>query len=129
MPSRFRVEALRDEEVRIIDDLEILRTGMAEFVGSGVVDVADIAAGAEASVDLTVTGAVLGDMVTAFSATVSLAGLLATAEVDAADSVKIWLHNPTGSAIDLASATWACRVSSKALVDAAADLLAAKILE
>lgn len=73
-------------------------------------DPASLAAGAgTTSSAVTVTGAALGDYVLV-SAPYDLAGIMATAYVTAANTVKITLHNTTGAAVDLASGTWKIRV-------------------
>jgi hypothetical protein len=56
-----------------------------------------------------VTGAALGDFATC-SFGLTLAGLVATAYVSAADTVTVVLFNPTLGAIDLASTTLRVRV-------------------
>lgn len=63
----------------------------------------------ETSGDITVTGAELGDFVEV-AAPYDLQGILATAYVSAADTVKIRLQNETGGTIDLASGVWKVRV-------------------
>lgn len=61
------------------------------------------------SAAITLTGAVLGDYVLV-AAPYDLQGIMATAYVSAADTVRIRLHNITGSTIDLASGSWKLRV-------------------
>ena len=61
------------------------------------------------SAAITVTGAAFGDFALA-SAPYDLQGMLCTAYVSAANTVRIRLHNHTGAAIDLASGTWRVRV-------------------
>jgi hypothetical protein len=68
-----------------------------------------IAAGASATVGLTVSDAALGDHVEA-SFSLSLAGLVLTAYVSAANAVTAVLHNPTGGAVDLGSGTLSVKV-------------------
>lgn len=78
--------------------------------GTTTFDPASLAAGAgTTSSAITVTGAALGDYVLV-SAPYDLAGVLATAYVTAANTVKITLLNTTGAAVDLASGTWKIRV-------------------
>lgn len=79
------------------------------LTGSGTVDVASIAADANGTLTITVTGAALGDFAI-FSAGVDLAGLIATCYVSAADTVTVNLENQTAGAIDLASTTWKAKV-------------------
>jgi len=77
---------------------------------SAVVDVASLADGAGAtSASITVTGAALGDFVL-ISCSLDLQGLILTAYVDAANSVKFRIQNETAGTIDLASATFKVRV-------------------
>lgn len=64
-----------------------------------------IAGGDEAAVDVTVTGAALGDFVKV-AAEVDLTDLVLTASVTAADTVTIVVANNTGGAVDLASTTF-----------------------
>jgi hypothetical protein len=76
--------------------------------GSATIDQASLATGAGAAggATITVTGAVLGDMVVGVSAGVDLAGLQVSAYVSAANTVTLRLRNDTGGAVDLASTTW-----------------------
>lgn len=67
-------------------------------------DFASIAAGAEAALDITVTGAALGDLAFA-SLGVDVTDLVVNATVTAADTVTVVLANNTGGAVDLASTT------------------------
>lgn len=71
----------------------------------GTVDVASLVDAAGATQTFTVPGVVLGDMVLAFSLSVSLAGITATAYVSAADTVSIRFQNESAGTVDLASAT------------------------
>lgn len=77
--------------------------------GSETFDPASIAAGATLTNDITVTGAALGGF-TLVAPGVSLAGLVMTSYVSAADTVTVVLYNPTGGAVDLASSTWKAKV-------------------
>jgi hypothetical protein len=72
-------------------------------------DAASIADGDEVAVEVTVTGAELGDFVLA-SLSVDVADLVLSAAVTAANTVTAVLANNTGGAIDLASATLKVRV-------------------
>lgn len=63
-----------------------------------------IAAGASTTTTIAAPGAVLGDHVLP-SFSLSLAGLVLTGYVSAADTVTAVLMNPTGAAVDLASGT------------------------
>ena len=108
----------------IVADLEVLRTGLAEFVGSGTWNPSAIADGNEEAFDVTVTGAALGDFVTAVSFSLDLEDLELSAAVIATDSVTCVLSNNTGGSITLNSGTVRVRVASQGLVDAASDLVA-----
>lgn len=77
--------------------------------GSATSDVASIADGDEAAVEVTVTGAALGDFALA-SVSLDVADLVVSASVTAANTVTIVLANNTGGAVDLASATFRARV-------------------
>lgn len=85
--------------------IEIDRSFGLTIFGTTTYDPPSIAAGASApEVTITVPGAALGDpAVGSFS--LSLAGLIVNAYVDAADTVKVRLTNPTAGVIDLASGT------------------------
>ena len=73
-------------------------------VGSTAVDLASIADGNEQAVDVTITGAQLGDFAFA-SMSIDTTDITLTATVTAANTVTAVLANNTGGAIDLASAT------------------------
>lgn len=79
--------------------------GADALYGSATVDVASLsdAAGATSS-GITVTGAALGDYVF-FSHGVDLAGISATAYVQAANTVEVRFQNESGGVLDLASTT------------------------
>ena len=72
--------------------------------GTATYDAPSIAAAGTTTTNVTVTGAALGDVVNA-SFNISMGGLMMSAEVSAANTVRVTLFNPTASAIDLASAT------------------------
>lgn len=76
--------------------------------GSVVWDAPSILQAAQATQTVTVTGAALGDIVVA-SAGISLAGLVLSGFVSAANTVTLVLSNQTGAAVDLASATYRVR--------------------
>lgn len=81
------------------------------FVGSATFDPANAAdAVGETSTSITVTGAALGDFVQA-SFSLDLQGILMTAYVSAADTVKVRFQNETGGPIDLGSGTLRARVT------------------
>ena len=82
------------------------------YNGSATWDAASIAIGAMESVDITVTGAALGDFVLVSIGTDTL-DLTLTAQVTAADTVTVTLANNTAGAVDLASTTVWVRVLSK----------------
>jgi hypothetical protein len=77
--------------------------------GSATYDAPNLAAAATTTTTVTVTGAALGDLAIA-SLGVSLAGIMLTAYVSAADTVTVVLFNPTAGSIDLGSATLRARV-------------------
>jgi hypothetical protein len=110
----------------VIDDLETLRKGVAEFVGSTTWNPSSIADTAFEAKDITVTGAALGDFVQV-SFDKDIADLTLWAGVTATNTVTAVLYNNTGGAIDAASGTLNVRVSSPTLVDAAGDLTAATV--
>lgn len=90
-----------------LDSTELMT---AVYNASAVVDVTSLIDGAGAtSSSITVTGAVLGDFVL-ISCSLDLQGMLLTAYVDAANSVKFRVQNETGGTIDLASATFKVKV-------------------
>ncbi len=62
-------------------------------------------AGATTTDTVTIPGVALGDVVIGLSTGVSLAGLLRTSYVSAANTVTIVTQNPTAGTIDLASTT------------------------
>mgnify|MGYP001337946909 CR=1 FL=1 len=73
---------------------------------------ANILVGAMESVDVTVTGAALGDFVLV-SASIDTVDLTLTAQVTAANTVTATLANNTAGAVNLASFTLYVRVLSK----------------
>lgn len=76
------------------------------IVGSAAVNPADMAAGAESSITVTISGVALGDIVLAGPGVAITDGVIWSASVSAADTVKIVFSNPTGDHVDLASSTW-----------------------
>lgn len=69
-------------------------------------DAPDLAAGARDTLNFTVTGVALGDIILGFSLNVDLGGIeLAEIYVSAADTVTVKRINPTGAAINWAPAT------------------------
>jgi len=78
--------------------------------GSSTVDIPSIAANGTFSFDVTVTGAVFGNTALATGGGSTGVGLIWSAQVSAADTVKVSLYNPTGVAIDPASQTITVRV-------------------
>lgn len=75
------------------------------LLGSKTHNWGSIAAGASESTTVTVTGAKLGYHTARASMSISQGGLMLYADVSADDTVRVTAFNPTGSAIDLASAT------------------------
>ncbi len=74
--------------------------------GTATVNPADMAAGAESSITVTITGVALGDIVLAGPGVAITDGVVWSASVSAANTVKIVFANPTGDHVDLASSTW-----------------------
>ena len=73
-------------------------------VGSTAVDLASIADGNEEAVEVTVTGAQLGDFVLA-SHSLDVTDLMITGSVTAANTVTVIVANNTGGALDIGSGT------------------------
>ena len=115
------------EHNKLVDDVELVRKQVSEFVGSATYDPASLADGAGATTTITVTGAVLGDFVVAVSFSLDLQGITLTAYVSATDTVAVRFQNESGGVIDLASGTIRVLVASHSLAAAASDLTAAKI--
>ncbi len=80
--------------------------------GSVVWDPASIAKNDIATTTCTVTGAAFGDFCIV-SPSISIQDLTLTAQISAADTVKIVLHNGTAGAVDLGSGTYYVRVFPK----------------
>lgn len=112
---------------RLVDDAELVRKQITEFVGSATYDPPSLADGAGATTTVTVTGAALGDFVTGVSFSLDLQGITVTAWVSAADTVSVRFQNESGGILDLASGTLRVMVASHSLAAAASDLTAAKI--
>lgn len=113
---------------KVIDDLELLRKGVASLFGSATFDPASLADGVGATTTVTVTGAALGDFVTGVSFSLDLQGITVTAWVSAANTVSVRFQNESGGTLDLASGTLRVRVSPfGSFTGAAGDMLAAKI--
>lgn len=66
----------------------------------GAQDIPSVAAGATENIDIVLPGAAPGDLAQA-SLSIPMGGLLASAQVDAADHISLTLYNPTPAAIDL----------------------------
>lgn len=89
----------------MLTDYTAIRTVLAGILtGSATFDASSIADGNEEAVEITVTGAVLGDFCLV-SHGVDVADLAIVGAVTAADTVTAVVMNNTGGAIDLASAT------------------------
>lgn len=113
---------------KVIDDLEKLRKGVASLVGSATYDPPSLVDAAGATTTVTVTGAALGDFVTAISFDKDLQGISVTGYVSAANTVSVRFQNESGGTVDLASGTLRVRVSPAALfTGAASDMTASKI--
>lgn len=105
MSSDFTGKAFRALIDLTIVQLNLLR---GDVIGTNtlVFDPANMANGTGVtSGGITVTGAALGDEASVM-APYTLAGIVATAYVSAANTVVIRLHNGTGAAVNLASGTW-----------------------
>jgi hypothetical protein len=129
--TAVRGDILRDLIVQFnkaVDDLEKLRAAVGGLVGSATYDAASLADAAGATTTVTVTGAAVGDFVTAVSHGVALEGITVTGWVSAANTVSVRFQNESGGVLDLASGTLRVRVSPAAtLTGAASDMTAAKI--
>lgn len=79
--------------------------------GSKTFDWPSIAAGAQTTTTVTVTGAVLGDMVLGVSMDVDTLGVRFSGQVTAANTVTVTAANGTGGALDIASGTLAVLVA------------------
>ena len=75
------------------------------WVVTATLDSANLIDQAGANDNVTVPGVALGDMVLGFSFGVDLAGMTATASINAADTVTIRVQNESGGTINLASTT------------------------
>lgn len=80
------------------------------LTGSKTFDFPSVAAAAETTTTVTVTGAALGDFVVGVALGVSAGGLALSGYVSAANTVTVVARNNTGAAIDLASTTLSVRV-------------------
>ncbi len=76
-----------------------------ELTGSKTFDTPSVVDAAGTSTTVTVTGAALGDYVTAVSLGVDLQGITVTAYVSAADTVTVRFQNESGGTLDLTSST------------------------
>lgn len=76
------------------------------IVGTATVDPADMAAGAESNISVTITGVALGDFVLAAPGVLITDGVVWSASVISANTVKIVFGNLTGDHVDMASSTW-----------------------
>lgn len=77
---------------------------------TATLDFPSIAAGATATLTITVKGALAGDPVTAHATSAPTAGLVYDAYVSAADTVTVRATNVTGLAVDAASVSWVALV-------------------
>lgn len=85
-------------------DLLGTKTQLANPVGSATLNFASIAANGVASLAVTVTGAVVGDICSIGVPAASMtSGLIYTSYVSATNTVTVQCHNSTGAAIDPAS--------------------------
>jgi hypothetical protein len=93
-------------------------THPAMLSGSGTLDFASAADGVGETLQITVTGAALGD-VAMVAAPVDLEDVIVTAYVQAADTVDVRMQNESGSTLDLASGTWTAVTFTPAAAGAA----------
>lgn len=89
-----------------LDDNGKVPSDQVALVASGTVDFSSIAAGAVGTGSVTVTGAAVGDVVALGAPSGINASLIWSGYVSSANTVTIRVFNPTGGAIDPASATW-----------------------
>lgn len=90
-------------------------TWQAEYrhlYGSATYNPPSIAAAGTTTTTVTATGAAVGDFARA-SFSLTMAGLMMSAYVSAADTVTVVLFNPTGGAVDLASGTLRAEVTKQ----------------
>jgi hypothetical protein len=125
--SNAELIALREEHNKVITDLATLRTAISEFSASTTWDPGSIGDGNEEAKEITVTGAALGDFVTACSFNKDTTDLILDAQVTAANTVTAVLANESGGGVDLASGTLRVRTSSPGIANVAGDLTAATI--
>ena len=76
-----------------------------KVVASAAVNPASLIDAAGEDIDVTVTGAAVGDFVM-FAPGVDMQGITMTAHVSAANTVTIRLQNESGGTLDIASSTW-----------------------
>jgi hypothetical protein len=100
---------LVDGKSRVTAPWHIWLNFVAKFLGRRIIvdvvsDPPSLVAGAAASASVTVPNAEAGDFAVA-SFTPMDAGISITAQVTAANTVTVWLHNLSGGTIDLASGT------------------------
>ena len=85
---------------------------MSSFLNASLAwNVGDILDGDEASLDITVTGAALGDFVDV-SASLDTLDLVLSAKVTAANTVTVSLSNTTGGTVDALTPTMRVRVTT-----------------
>lgn len=84
-----------------------------EMEGSTTTDRGSIANGAQDQFGITVAGAEIGDYVVGIACDISTQALSLTGTVTAADTVTAVLQNNTGSAVDLANATYTALVRKR----------------
>lgn len=94
--------------------LSVNTRSLGVLEASATVDVASLVDAAGATSTLTVTGAVLGDLVL-ISHGLDLQGITTTGYVSVADTVAVRFQNETGGTIDLASTTLRAKVIPQAL--------------
>lgn len=108
----YKIVITLSDEVTVVDtwDMFSIIEAQTKLQGTLLWNPGNLVDGAgETSPPITVTGALPGDYVMA-SVPYDLQGVICTAYVSAANTVRIRLQNETGGAVDLASATWLVRV-------------------
>lgn len=91
-------------------DIAVTKQGSsASLTGTVVYDPASLADGTGVTTTVTVTGAVLGDLVVA-SFSLDLQGIIMTSYVSAADTVSVRFQNETAGVIDLGNGTITAKV-------------------
>jgi hypothetical protein len=98
----------------VINDLGVspITQPASMYHASATWDAPSVAAGAQTSTTVTVTGASIGDFVEV-SANGIFSGMRLWGEVSAANTVTVYLSNNTGGAVDPSSRTISVRVEER----------------